>query len=263
MKIRDEKIEVICNGKTIQTLHLNRGCPVWVNYRENADYSKELAEGKTKQQARLEALERAAQTFFDSFWDTYKEIMAMDMEEAEAFLAACYESREAMKNEKAPPAKRARNARRTKEGIKRNAKQERERELSPEGRAIFDALEAASAALDKCAAEGGPDEIEQADRIMEEAEAPLDALALQDPEEATRIYARSSYFDEYISPHAVYLGQGVTVDRSELKELDTPEKRAAYIRDLDEAFIAARGPITIDSGEPVTLEGFTEPVIIG
>lgn len=258
-----------------------------VYYRENDDFWKERAAGKDKQRAKLETLERVAESFFDAFWDTYKLIMATDMEEAEAFLAACYESREAMKEIKAPPSKRARNVERTKEGINRNAKQERDRELSPEGRAIFDALEAAAAELLKDRAFNSVDEeIEWADRFYEEAEAPLNALALKNPEEATRIFARSNFFDEYISPHAVYLGQGVIVDRSELRELDTPEKRAAYVNSVNDPFGDEDGaddlpgedetsagdlPLTISGGaavkldgrEPVTLAGITDPVKIG
>lgn len=68
------------------------------------------------------------------------------------------------------------------------------------------------------------------ERISAAAEAKLDALALEDPEEATRIFAASPYFDEYINPaNQVYLGRGIIIDRDDLAELDTGEKRAAYI----------------------------------
>ena len=75
---------------------------------------------------------------------------------------------------------------------------------------------------------------EQYRRISAAAEKKLDALALSDPEEATRIYlACPSYFDEMIEANEVYLGQSVFLDRDELKTLDTPEKRAAYIKEIN------------------------------
>ena len=124
---------------------------------------------------------------------------------------------------------RAREAIRRFRAINDESGRESRRELSPEGCAIFEALEAASAALDQCVEDGGPDEDEKADKIMEAAEAPLDALALKDPEEATRIFKRSSYFDEMIEENEIYLGARVFCRRDELKKLETPEKRAAYI----------------------------------
>lgn len=111
----------------------------------------------------------------------------------------------------------------------KEAAKEAQRELSPEGQAIFDALEAASAALDKCAEDGGPDEAETADRIMEEAETPLDALALRDPEESTRIVKRSRYFEGAIGEYEIYLGKDVIIPRPWLKALDTPEKRQVFV----------------------------------
>ena len=166
------------------------------------------------------------------------------------------------------------------------AEKEARRELSPEGQAIFEALEAAKAALEDCAEQGGPDEDERADKIMEEAEAPLDALALKDPEEATRIFNRSSYFDYEDGDGDIYLGAGVFCRRDELMTLDTPEKRAAYVHSVNYPFgdedgaddlpgedetsagdqrltICGGEAVKLDSGEPVTLEGLTEPVIIG
>lgn len=73
-------------------------------------------------------------------------------------------------------------------------------------------------------------EIEEYQRISTAADAKLDALALADPEEATRIIrACPAYFDEAIDDSEVYLGCGIYADKSELITLNTPEKRAAYI----------------------------------
>ena len=74
-------------------------------------------------------------------------------------------------------------------------------------------------------------------RKASEAEAMLDALAMSDPKEATLIYnACPEYFDEYIEPDEYYLGHGVFVDKTLLAELDTPEKRAAYIIEVNEDY---------------------------
>lgn len=60
----------------------------------------------------------------------------------------------------------------------------------------------------------------------------LDALALEDPLEATRIFrAAKLENEEAIFPGEVYLAHGCIVEKGLLKELDTPEKRAAYIED--------------------------------
>ena len=70
------------------------------------------------------------------------------------------------------------------------------------------------------------------ERISAAAEAKLDALALQNPEEATRIFSASSYFDEGISPDEVYLGHGIIVSREEYAEhYGTVKEREALIRD--------------------------------
>lgn len=211
------------------------------------------------------------------------------IEYARLLMNACFDVQNEYEHGRIAGNARTREALRSFREMKDKDAQEDRRELSPQGRAIFEALEAASAALEQCAEDGGPDEDEKADRIMEEAEAALDALALEDPEEATRIFKRSAYFDEAIEEYEIYLGAGVFCRRDELKKLDTPEKRAAYVNTgklpgEDEtgaddmpgpisgsAPAAENQPLTIcggeavklDSGEPVTLEGFTDPVIIG
>lgn len=105
---------------------------------------------------------------------------------------------------------------------------------------------------------------EEAARRIEEAEAPLDALALEDPKEATLIYnACPNYFDEDIEPDEYYLGQGVYIEKAQLAELDTAEKRAAYIAAINADAAAAldqseAGPFTFTGGEPIKLEGITQ-----
>lgn len=73
-------------------------------------------------------------------------------------------------------------------------------------------------------------EPDAAEKKMEAVEADLDALALRDPVEATKIARASSYFfDEAIEPNEVYLGSYVFVHKSLLQTLDTVEKRREYI----------------------------------
>lgn len=89
------------------------------------------------------------------------------------------------------------------------------------------------AELDRTIADLDPDE---AVKRMEEVTARLDALALKDPKEATAIYLQSPFFDEDIEPDVVYLSSTCKITRAQLAELDTPEKRAAYIAEQDRAF---------------------------
>ena len=77
-------------------------------------------------------------------------------------------------------------------------------------------------------------EPDEAERKMEAVEADLDALALRDPVEATKIARASSYFlDEAIEPDEVYLGSYVFVHKSLLQALDTVEKRKEYIASIN------------------------------
>lgn len=194
------------------------------------------------------------------------------IEYARLLMNACFDVQNEYEHGRIAGNARTREALRSFKATKEKAEQEDRRELSPEGRAIFEALEAASAALDKCYDDGGPDEDEKADRIMKEAEAPLNALALRDPEEATRIFKRSSYFDEGIEEYEIYLGANTFCRRDELKKLDTPEKRAAYVKygtmpgEADNGTAEQPGPISGGAapadGEPVTLDGCGEPAAI-
>lgn len=343
MKIEKQAIEFKQDGKTIDRAYLNRGYQRGYFYFEHDSITAELAQGKTKQQAKAGELQRQALTLFNGAIETLNALYKLDAAAADALLAEIY-SGFALANEARPGGgtnlktleqraaamffaeqdalsfvedragieyaqllmntcfdvnseyehgrikaeARTREALRVFKETKANAEQEDRRELSPEGRAIFDALEAASAALENCAEDGGPDEEEKADGIMEEAEAPLDALALRDPEEATRIFKRSSYFDEAIGEYEIYLGAGRFCRRDELKQLDTPEKRAAFVKygtmpgEADNGTAEQPGPIsggaapadgepviftgcegvTLDGGEPVTLDGCGEPAAI-
>ena len=67
----------------------------------------------------------------------------------------------------------------------------------------------------------------------EAAEAKLDALALVNPEEATRIFSASPYFDEAVDPdEELYFGHGLFVSREEYAEYyGTVEARAALLRE--------------------------------
>lgn len=89
------------------------------------------------------------------------------------------------------------------------------------------------AELERTIADLDPDE---AEKRMEEVTARLDALALKDPKEATAIYLQSPFFDEDIEPDEVYLSSTYRITRAQLAELDTPEKRAAYIAEQDRVF---------------------------
>ena len=65
------------------------------------------------------------------------------------------------------------------------------------------------------------------------AEEKINALALADPEEATRIFlACPAYFDESIEEDELYLGHGIFIERSEARALDTQEKRVAYVNQI-------------------------------
>lgn len=343
MKIEKQAIELKQDGKTIDRAYLNRGYQRGYFYFEHGGITAELAQGKTKPQAKAGELQRKAETLFYGAIKAIEELTAIDAAAADALLAQFYsgfsfatdarpgtradlkslerravelffvwQDTEARVSDRAgleyaqlltntcfgidyeyrhgriKATERTREALRSFKATKEKAEQEDRRELSPEGRAIFEALEAASAALDKCYDDGGPDEDEKADRIMKEAEAPLNALALRDPEEATRIFKRSSYFDEGIEEYEIYLGANTFCRRDELKQLDTPEKRAAFVKygtmpgEADNGTVEQPGPIsggavpadgepviftgcegvTLDGGEPVTLDGCGEPAAI-
>ena len=74
--------------------------------------------------------------------------------------------------------------------------------------------------------------LQKYEEVSAEAEDKLDALALQNPEEATRIFAASPYFDEDIQPDEIYLGHGIIISRDYYKKhCGTIEARQAYIRE--------------------------------
>lgn len=79
--------------------------------------------------------------------------------------------------------------------------------------------------------------MEEYEEAAAAAEAKLDALALQNPQEATKIFAASSFFDEGIDPNEeVYLGHGIIVSREAYAEYyGTVEAREELIQEfLDE-----------------------------
>ena len=83
MKIRDEKLEIFCNGKCIDTTHLNRGYQSAVFYFENEDAAAAIAQGKTKKQAKAEYLKRAAIAHFNAAMKTAKDLMQIDADAAD------------------------------------------------------------------------------------------------------------------------------------------------------------------------------------
>lgn len=114
----------------------------------------------------------------------------------------------------------------------------RKKSLKPSSYIILAELAEASRLFEAAIEKGGNLKAgtEEFDRISAAAEAKLDALALQDPEEATRIYNASPYFDEGIDPsQEVYIGRGIFLPREDLAEYNTPEKRAALLRESEEA----------------------------
>ena len=292
MNAPKEKIEIFRNGKAVKTFYLNRGYQRKALFFEHEDIAAELAQGKPKDKAKAEALTRAATELFNeaisclneagrldaqtaaallygmfetlssgvekgagggasmaaledraaalffAWRDACYSIMQRDEDEESLFTAVCFDI-----DQNGSAQARAQATRETLKAIKAEADREAQRELSPEGRAIYDTFTA----------------LEEAEDFDEERDAAawaaLDALALEDPEEATRIYNRNPYFDvqEDIGKYGVYLGHNTSCLRSDFRKLDTPQKRAAYINsgidNTDEW-------IRIDAGEPVKLEGF-------
>ena len=110
------------------------------------------------------------------------------------------------------------------------------------------------AELDRVILDIDPEEYE---RRAEELTARLDALALEDPKEATAIFQQSSFFDEYMEENQIYLSRSCWITKEQLIELNTPEKRAAYLaeesRAFDEAYEAGKHML-IGSGGFVVLD---------
>lgn len=77
---------------------------------------------------------------------------------------------------------------------------------------------------------------EEADKRQEELIARLDAIALKNPKQATAIFLKSPFFVEDIEDGEYYLSYCDRITRAQLAELNTPEKRAAYIAEQDRAF---------------------------
>lgn len=321
MKIEKEQMQLLANGKVEQTAYLNRGYQRGIFYFEHSGIAAELAEGKTKQRAKVEAIKREAVTLFNAAIGCIKEMGQLDSAEADSLIneiyesfssaveqkagagvklealidhaaalffaerdaaytvlkrdpdtaellqALCFEVDEEQVNGEIPVNARVREVRRRLKAMQAEADKAAAQELSQEGRAIYDRLTALDAALTDL-------DPEEAEKRQEEAEAALDALALEDPEEATRIYQRCPYFEiaEGFSKYEVYLGRGTFCKRNELAQLDTPEKRAAFViygtlpGEADNGTAEQPGPISGGAapadGEPVTLDGCGEPAAI-
>ena len=295
MKIGKQKIEVTKDGKATDHIYLNRGYQRGYIYFEHDGVTAELAQGKTKQQAKAGELQRKVITLFNGAIDAIEELYELDdaaadavsveiysnftmakdgrmsgcanlksleqraaalhfacddalsfvedragMEYAQLLMNICYDIQNEYEHGRIKAEARTQEALRLFKETQGKAEKEPRRELSPEGLAIFNELEAAQKEIDRLfdkqieAEDRGDNEtadrIEQElDKITKEAEAPLNALALKNPEEATQIFDRSSFFDYECIDADIYLGRGVFCRRDELIKLDTPEKRAAYI----------------------------------
>lgn len=243
MKIKDEKIEIVRDGKIIKTIHLNRGTPRFCYYLENAGKTAETAGNKPKRKAEIEYNTRAAQAFFDNAVKAVRDIAKVDGETAadiiNGFLDVLYRQNAA--------GKRRRDAKDMPENGTSSITP-----LSPERRAIIAGLEEVDRLEEELAEreiETGVYDEEAEDRLFEkqeEAEAPLDALALEDPEEATLIYRNSPLMErDPIESDCIYLGHGIKLFRTAMKDLNTLEKRrvfvAAFNRDPTDEEIEAVG----------------------
>ena len=129
-------------------------------------------------------------------------------------------------------------------------RKKRKQELKPSSYNLLSEF----AELDRVMSDLDPEEYE---RRAEELTARLDALALEDPKEATAIFQQSSFFDEYMEENQIYLSRSCWITKEQLIELNTPEKRAAYLaeesRAFDEAFEAGKHML-IGSGGFVVLD---------
>lgn len=207
-----EKIDVLRGGRVIESAVLSRNCPRAAFFVELREAATTLATGKTKKQAEIEANQRAAWTLFDAATKRINKIAQNDLPAAEELTNELLYFLVPEKAQKETPGR----------AVSGDPHEE-------EIRAIFSLLEAAEAVLsifgdrlDKISPDCGPD-------LMAAVEAPLDALALDDPEAATTIYKSSKYFTDDLEPNEIYLGQDTFADRSILADCDTPAKRAAYI----------------------------------
>ncbi|MBQ3467301.1 MAG: hypothetical protein IJH21_03140 [Oscillospiraceae bacterium] len=129
-------------------------------------------------------------------------------------------------------------------------RKKRKQELKPSSYILLSEF----AELDRVILDIDPEEYE---RRAEELTARLDALALEDPKEATAIFQQSSFFVEYMEENQIYLSSSCWITKEQLIELNTPEKRAAYLaeesRAFDEAFEAGKHML-IGSGGFVVLD---------
>lgn len=130
-------------------------------------------------------------------------------------------------------------------------RKKRKQELKPSSYILLSEF----AELDRVILDIDPEEYE---RRAEELTARLDALALEDPKEATAIYRQSDYFwTDAIEENEIYLSSSCWITKEQLIELDTPEKRAAYLaeesRAFDEAYEAGKHML-IGSGGFVILD---------
>lgn len=143
--------------------------------------------------------------------------------------------------------------------IRGDSNTEEHKALNSEGKRVYDMFQSLDKSFDTLTRE-------EIDRRTDEAFAAFDALAIKDPEEATRVYKRSSYFDDEMGKYDVCLGVSTYCNRFRLRKLNTPELREAYlealyaehdappvpIRGTSDKMIVCDGEITIYRGYPIS-----------
>ncbi len=207
-----EKIDVLRGGRVIESAVLSRNCPRAAFYVELREAATTLSAGKTKKRAEIEANQRAARTFFDAAAKRINKIAQEDLPAAEELTNELLHFLIPEKAEKEKPGRAV-------------SGDPHEKEI----RALCSLLSAAEAVLSIFGNRLDKFDPDCAPNLMAAVEAPLAALALDDPEAATKVYKASEFFDEGLEPNEIYLGPETFADRSILEVYDTPEKRAAYI----------------------------------
>ena len=100
--------------------------------------------------------------------------------------------------------------------------------LKPESYPVLSKLKEAKEKLDSIP-ESNKDLNQSLEELMylsKQAEAALDKLALEDPEEATRALIKSGYYPMKIHWDELYIGNGILITRAELSEYGLNSKDA-------------------------------------
>ncbi len=211
-----EKIDIMRGGKVIDSAILSRNCPRATFYVELQEISSVLAIGQTKTQATMDAHRRAAQAFFDAATKRIHMIAQINIQAAEDLTNELRRFLTYSETEKEKPDRPNTNRRQKETTI------------------LCELYQAAVAVMDEFGGKLDENRPSWEEELIDVIAAPLDALALEDPEAATRVYEKFDFFQAAIFPDEVYLGHGIIADKSILKMYDTKEKRAAYISEINE-----------------------------